>query len=287
MLKQVDSTSNEYPPLLRTIKNPPEHLFILGQLQPLDAPTIAVVGSRRCTQYGQRVTTEITSALAQAGVVIVSGLAFGVDAVAHRAAIDVGGKTIAVLASPINEITPRANIPLARDILKHGGTIMSEFPPGTPTFKGSFPIRNRIISGLSLGVLVVEATSISGSLITTKFALEQGREVFAVPGPIDSETSQGTNALLKSGAHVVTSAHDVLDVLGLSGVALTRKATEPPKPDTKEESILLPLLTKQPLHLDEIIRKSGLPTATVSSCVMMMEIKAKIRHVGGNYYILG
>ncbi len=276
-----------YPPLLKEIKSPPEQLFILGDLPPLDAPTIAVVGARRCTNYGARVAHEITLALAQAGIVIVSGLAYGIDQTAHTATLDAQGKTIAVLGCGLDQLTSTEQKLLAKRILESQGAIVSEFALGAPPFKANFPRRNRIISGLSLGTLVIEATASSGSLITAKFALDQGREVFAVPGSIHSETSRGTNGLLKTGAHVVTSAHDVLDVLGLSGVALTREATVPPKAETKEEAILLPLLTKQPVHLDEIIRKSGLPTSTVSSCLMMMEIKAKVRHVGGNYYILG
>lgn len=287
MFKRVVLDDPEYPPLLREISSPPETLFVRGELPPQNQPSLAVVGSRQCSDYGKRATEEIVGALAQAGVVIVSGLAFGIDAIAHTAALETNGKTIAVLASAIDDITPAIHRHLAKRILSHNGTILSELPPGSPCFKGSFPIRNRIVSGLSLGTLVIEATTRSGSLITAKFALDQGRDLFAVPGSIHSETSQGTNGLLKSGAHVVTSAHDILDILGLSGVALSREPLPPPKPETKEEAILLPLISKQPIHLDEIIRASGLPSTIVSSAIMMMEIKAKVRHVGGNYYILG
>lgn len=276
-----------YPLLLREIKNPPEQLFILGELPPPNTPTIAVVGARHCTDYGQRVTQEITSALSMAGLIIVSGLATGIDQIAHSATLDTHGKTIAVLGCGLDQLTSTEQKRLAKRILEHQGAIVTEFALGAPPLKTNFPRRNRIISGLSLGTLVIEATTRSGSLITAKFALDQGRDLFAVPGSIHSETSQGTNSLLKSGAHVVTSAHDVLDILGLSGVALSREPLPPPRPETKEEAILLPLISKQPIHLDEIIRASGLPSTTVSSSIMMMEIKAKVRHVGGNYYILG
>lgn len=286
-MQTLSKKNSTYPPILKEIKSPPEQLFILGKLPPNDAPTIAVVGARRCTNYGARVAYEITFALAKAGIVIVSGLAYGIDQIAHTATLDAGGKTIAVLGCGLDQLTSTEQKRLAKRILESAGAIVSEFALGTPPFKGNFPRRNRIISGLSLGTLVIEATSSSGSLITAKCALDQGRELFAVPGSIHSETCGGTNGLLKSGAHVVTTAHDVLDVLGLSGVALIREPTVLPKAETKEEAILLPILTKQPAHLDEIVRKSGLPTSAVSSCLMMMEIKAKIRHVGGNYYILG
>ena len=285
-MKKILKNDPAYPPLLRNIKSPPEYLFILGDLPPEDAPTIAVVGARHCTEYGQRVAYEISSALAAAGVIIVSGLASGIDQVAHAATLEAHGKTVAVLGCGLDQLTTTPQKRLAKRILEHQGAVVSEFALGTPSFKANFPRRNRIISGLSLGTLVIEATASSGSLITAKFAMDQGRDVFAVPGSIHSETSQGTNGLLKSGAHVVTSANDVLDLLGLSGVALSRQPS-PPKPETKEEAILLPLLSKQPIHLDEIIRASGLSSTLVGSCMMMMEIKAKVRHVGGNYYILG
>lgn len=289
MLKRIDFQSNEYPPKLRQIHKPPESLFVKGELPSPNAPMVAVVGSRMATPYGRRSARLLTETLARSGIVIVSGLAYGIDAIAHEAALDVGGKTIAVLASNVNDITPVQHRPLAERILDHGGAIVSEIDGNDEKIhlsRFSFPVRNRIISGLCLATLVVEATTKSGSLITAKFALEQGREVFAVPGPIDSETSGGTNALIKSGAHVCTSANDILDVLGMSGVPLDRPKTTI-QADSKEEATLLPLLSKKPRHLDEIIRESRLPASVVSTTFTLMEIKGKTRHVGGNQYIIG
>lgn len=288
MFKRIDLSSAEYPPLLREIKSPPKALYVRGELPHPDTPMIAVVGSRQCTTYGRQVARQLTEGLAHAGLVVVSGLAFGIDAIAHEAAIDGGSKTIAVLASSVNRVTPIEHHALADRILDHGGALISEIDPESPhqVMPFSFPIRNRIISGLCLGTLVVEATLSSGSIITAKLTNDQGRQLFAVPGPITSESSQGTNNMLKSEAHLVTSANDILDILGLSGVALERPPGDPIKADTKEEAIILPLLGKQPKHLDLIIRESGLSASVIGSAMTLMEIKGKVRHVGGNHYII-
>lgn len=229
---------------------------------------------------------EFSESLAKAGLVIVSGLAIGIDAVAHEAAIDVGGRTVAVLGSGVDRITPAENRPLGERILDHDGAIVSQFPEGSRAFKQHFPVRNLTISGMCLGTLVIEASKGSGSIITAKAANDQGRAVFGVPGPIDAPMSQGINDMLKSFGHLVTSVNDILDVLHLSGVAVDLPPTPPVKADTKEEAIILPLLSKKPKHIDVIIREARLTTTVVTSAVTLMEINGKIRHVGGNHYII-
>ncbi len=247
---------------------------------------IAVVGSRMCTDYGKRMARQLVEPLAQAGLTIVSGLAFGIDAIAHESAIDVGGRTIAVLGSGADRVTPVDHILLGDRILNHGGTIMSQFPEGSFARKHHFPIRNLTISGMCLGTLVIEATQASGSLLTAAAARNQGRQIFSVPGPIDAESSKGTNHLIQEGAHLVTSANDILDILNLSGAALERDPVGPVKADTKEEALILPTLGRQPKHMDVIIRESTLSAKVVGTSLTLMEIKGKVRHVGGNYYII-
>ncbi len=246
---------------------------------------IAIVGSRRATPYGLRMAREMTLPLARAGLVIVSGLAFGIDEAAHEAAMDAGGRTIAVLASGVDKTTPTEHIPLAERILNYNGAIISEFPDGTPAYKQNFPIRNRIIAGMCLATMVIEATDQSGSLITAAQARDSGREVFSMPGPIDSENSRGTNGLIKTGAHLLTCANDVLDLLEFVGLDV-ETPREPVTADTKEEALLLPLLSRKPKHMDDLIRESGLTAQASSTSMSLMEIKGKIRHVGGNHYII-
>ncbi|MEK9130964.1 MAG: DNA-processing protein DprA [Patescibacteria group bacterium] len=282
MLKQIDLSSADYPVLLRQLHKPPEQLFYQGTMPDACAPMIAIVGSRRCTDYGKMVTEQITKALSKAGLVIVSGLAFGIDAIAHQAALDVGGITIAVLGSGADRITPVDHTKLGLSIIANGGAILSQFLPGARANSFTFPIRNEVIAGMCLGTLVVEATDHSGSLITAKAATDNNREVFAVPGPINYPTSRGTNDLLKDGAHVTTSANDILDALGFKGHALKKDSGA----ETKEENILLPLLGKQARHIDEIIRQSKLPSSVVLTSLTMMEISGKVRHLGGNQYII-
>ncbi len=285
MFKRIDLRDQEYPPLLRTVDNPPESIFVRGSLPNHDTPMVAIVGSRECSIYGRRVATEFAKGIVKAGMVVVSGLAFGVDTAAHEATVGAGGRTIAVLGSGVDRITPANNKPLAERILDHDGAIVSQFPPGTPGYDYNFPIRNEVIAGLCIGTVIVEASTRSGALITARKSNDFGREVFVVPGAIDSPTSQGTNALLKSMGHIVTSVNDVLDVLSTKGLEFKREAAEHVA-DTKEEAILLPLLNRHPKHLDQIIRESGLLVSLVNTSMTMMEIKGKVRHVGGNHYII-
>jgi DNA processing protein len=276
----------KYPKLLREIYNPPALLYYKGRLEE-DEFAIAVVGTRKCTSYGKQVTSEITRDLANNGITIVSGLALGIDTLAHQAALEVNEKTIAVLGSGLDaqNIYPVTNCHLAEKIIETGGTLISEHPLGTLPLKFNFPQRNRIIAGLTLGTLVVEAPLTSGALITAKFALEFNREVFAVPGSIYSENSAGPNNLIKMGAKAVASAADILEALNLQR-AIEYVEAKKIVPDSKNEAILLEYLSKEPVHIDILIKQSKLDTATVNSTITMMEIKGKVRNLGGSQYVL-
>jgi len=216
VIKILNISVADYPFLLKNIPDPPKELFVLGDGDILSAKrVIAVVGTRKMTRYGQEITTKLTKELVEAGFVIVSGMALGVDGVAHQTAIDSGGKTIAVLGAGVDIIYPAQHRDLYNGILAHGGAIVSEVPPGKFVSREQFPARNRIISGLSQAVLVTEGAIKSGGLITVRMALEQGREVFAVPGPINSPMAEGTNYLIKQGARLVTDVDDILSELNL------------------------------------------------------------------------
>jgi DNA processing protein len=272
-----------YPALLREIADPPPVLYLKGGLLAADRWAVAVVGTRRMTAYGRQVTERLVGELARSGVTIVSGLARGVDALAHRAALEAGGRTLAVLGSGLDRVYPTEHAGLAREIVERGAVI-SEFPLGTPPDALNFPRRNRIISGLSMGTLVVEAGETSGALITADFALEQGRDVFAVPGSILSPASAGPNRLIQEGAKLVASAQDILEELNLTAVAQHEAAREA-LPGNETEAALLRLLSSEPLHVDELGRTSALPVAQVSSALTMMELKGLVRQVGGMNYV--
>ncbi len=274
----------DYPAHLRRTDAPPPVLFLRGELLPADEWAVAVVGTRRSTDYDREVARMLTSDLARAGVVIVSGLARGIDAVAHQAALDAGGRTIAVLANGLDQIYPPEHRDLAAEILKNGALI-SEQPLGAHPEAGNFPARNRIISGLSLGVLVVACPWNSGAIITAKQALEQGREVFAVPGGILSRNSEGPNRLIKDGATPVTEVNDILEALNLNQVAQYVDARLS-LPDDPIEAQLLELLGSEPRHVDDIRRQAGLPVQQVSSTLAMMELKGMARSVGGMKYVI-
>jgi len=273
-----------YPPQLRNIYSPPPLLYVKGEILPEDEWAVAVVGTRRATVYGREATRQIAGDLARNRITIVSGLARGIDAQAHRAALDAGGRTIAVLGCGIDIIYPSENRKLAQEIVERGALI-TEYPLGTPPEGGNFPPRNRIISGLALGTLIVEAGEDSGALITADYALEQGREVFAVPGNIFNRGSGGTNKLIQQGAKLVLSAQDVLEELNLTMVSQQIEVREI-VPENETESILLQYISSEPIHVDEIKQATGLPMATVSSTLAMMELKGMVRQVGGMNYIL-
>lgn len=278
----------DYPQQLKSLYNPPAVLYYKGTLGPPDAPCLGVVGTRMITTYGRQITPGLVQPIARGGIIVVSGLAIGVDTIAHESTIAVGGKTIAVLGSGIDHahIYPPQNRNLAETIAEHGGAIMSEYPPGTAPLRHHFPYRNRIIAGLSRGILVIEAAEESGALITARIALEENRDVFAVPGPITSPQSAGTNLLLKQGAHPVNEANDILDALHWNDVPriLQNRVIVP---DSPEEATMLPLLSGEPQHVDELVQASGLATPVVITTLTMMEMKGKVRHVGGMLYVLG
>lgn len=272
-----------YPEHLREIADPPPVLYLQGTLLPADRWAVAVVGTRRITAYGRQVVERLVAELARAGVTIVSGLARGVDAAAHRVTLEAGGRTIAVLGSGLDRIYPSEHAGLVREITRRGA-VLSEFPLGTPPDALNFPRRNRIISGLALGTLVVEANETSGALITADFALEQGRDVFAVPGSILGPASAGPNRLIREGATPVTSAQDILEELNLTSVAQHEAAREA-LPENATEATLLQLLSSEPVHVDELGRAATLPVAQVASALTIMELKGLVRQVGGMNYV--
>ena len=274
----------DYPSRLKEIYDYPPVLYVRGSLLPEDEWCLAVVGTRRTTVYGKQVTEEIVTDLARSRITIVSGLAKGVDSVAHQSALDAGGRSIAVFACGLDIVYPAENANLARRIMPQGALI-SEYALGTRPRADNFPRRNRIMSGLSLGVLVVEAGETSGAMITARLALEQNREVFAIPGSILSPASSGTNHLIQEGAKLVRNYTDILEELNLTVVARQIELQEViPSSDT--ESLLLKQLSAEPAHIDEVCRSSGLPVSTVSSTLAMMELKGLVKQVGTMNYVL-
>ena len=287
-IKVVTLGDNDYPKLLKEIYNPPAVLYYRGELTGGgDEFAVAVVGTRKYSSYGKQVTMSIVSELANQGITTVSGLALGIDAIVHEATVGKQGRTIAVLGSGIGEgdIYPSINRYLAKKVIENGGLVVSEYAPGTMPIKQNFPQRNRIISGLSLATLVIEAPESSGALLTAKYALEQNRDVMAVPGNIYNTNAVGTNNLIKMGAKLVTSANDVLDALNMKQVKEfidNRKIVA----DGPEETLILPIVTDEPAHVDEIIKKTGLTTAQVNSTLILMEMKGKVRNLGNMMYTI-
>lgn len=278
-----------YPTLLKEIPDAPFLLYVLGKRTDEQinlTRTVAVVGTRQITPYGKEVTERLVTELVNSSCTIVSGLAYGVDAAAHWAAIDAGGKTIAVLGCGIDIIAPASNAKLYRAICDGNGAIVSEVPLGVRPVKGLFPARNRIISGLSLGVIVTEGAKDSGTLITARYAAEQGREVFAVPGPITSRFSHGPSLLLKEGAKLVESAQDVLTELGLTpvGRAVDRDGKNAQRGTTKEEQQLLAQLGSGTMHIDEIVRGSHLTMSAVAATLTILEMKGCVKDYGDKVY---
>ena len=273
-----------YPKLLKTIYNPPIVLYIRGQLTAQDDWALAVVGTRRATVYGKECTRTLVRGLVENKLTIVSGLAYGIDTEAHRTAVEVGGRTIAVLGSGVDVIYPAENRKLSQAIIEQG-SVISEYPLGTKPEGGNFPYRNRIISGLSLGTLIVEGAIQSGARITADNALEQGREVFAVPGSILSKGSAGPNYLIKNGAVMVTHVNDILEELNLMMIAQQTEARSI-IPENDVEAILLAQLSAEPLHVDDLGAATHLSAAEIASTLTIMELKGIVRQVGGMNYIL-
>lgn len=273
-----------YPQLLKQIKNPPFVLFYKGKIVN-HGNFVGVVGTRKITDYGRQVTELLTRGLVEAGCVIVSGLALGVDAVAHATTLAAKGKTIAVLGCGVDCCSPSENTALYDRIVENGGVIVSEYGLGVSPTKGSFPSRNRIIAGLSLGIVVTEGATDSGALITAKDALENNRKVFAVPGPVTSSLSQGPYQLIKQGAVVVSSAEEILDELGLYG-AKNGKTSSVKKVigDTKEEQQILDLLVEQDLHFDELVKRIKIDPSKLGTLLSLMEMKGIIQSLSAGVF---
>lgn len=304
----------DYPSLLREIAQAPPLLFIHGDAAILSEPQMAIVGTRQPTTAGQQLAGDFAAHLAEVGVVITSGLALGIDAAAHRGALTVaGGRTVAVMATGLDRVYPSRNRDLAHTIAAQGGALVSEFPPGTTALAEHFPRRNRIISGLSLGTLVVEAALKSGSLITARLAAEQGREVFAIPGSVHNPVSKGCHSLIKQGAKLVETAADILEELGpLAAVVIEQKskttdrqaftgsahkmtadAADPGVEQTQksvdlgpEYQQLLDYLGTQPVAIDTLVERSGLTVESVSSMLLILELQGIVATLRGGLYTL-
>ena len=284
-IRKLTPQNDGYPAILAMIASPPKQLFVLGTTPTdlLELPAVAIVGSRKVSSYGQRVTEELADALARRDITIVSGLALGVDAIAHRSAIGAGGAAIAVLPSGLDEIYPASNRNLAKQILQTGGCLLSEYPEHTESFQSNFVARNRIVSGLAKVLLITEAAENSGSLHTAKFALDQGREVAAVPGSIYNQTSKGTNNLIKAGATPVTDVEDILRLLGLTDKPLVKTEIIAA---TKEEYIIMDLINRGVIDGQELLGQSKLDTAIYNQALTMLEISGKIKAAGNDQWYL-
>lgn len=283
-IETITQDDPRYPKLLLDVYDPPYCLFVRGTLQQ-DTNMIAVVGTRKYSPYGKQVTEMIVSELAKQGLTIVSGLALGIDGIAHETTLRAGGNTIAVLGGGVNtqHIAPREHINMAERIISTGGAILSEYPPGAIPNKYTFPRRNRIIAGMTRGVLVTEAGEDSGSLITAKYALDNNRDVFAIPHPITTEHGRGPNELIKAGAFCVTSAEDIFTRLSI----VKRNTESPITPPSllPNEEVLYKLLSREPVLIDMLIKSSALPQTTVMSTLTLMEMKGVIKNVGGMRYV--
>jgi DNA processing protein len=280
----VTFKDKKYPENLRGLDDAPPVLYFRGKMSAMDVNAVAIVGSRKMTSYGRDVSEKLATELAVHGVSIVSGLAFGIDATAHKAALSAGGRCIAVLASGVDVVTPKSNSWLAESIIKEEkGALVSEFPLGTEPQKSFFPHRNRIISGLSKAVIVIEGMQKSGTIHTAHHAAKQGREVFAVPGSITSPMSAAPHYLIKNGAKMITAVEDVLEELDMQ-LKVDSEAMEKVMPADKSESELMGIIENEALHLDELARISGLKVAAVSAKLTVMELKGLVKNLGGGVY---
>ncbi len=283
----VTIQDERFPRNLKEIYDPPPFLYVKGELREEDNLSLAVVGSRNASSYGKEMTKRLSRTLTERGFTIVSGLARGIDTCAHKGALEGGGRTLAVLGSGIDLIYPWENKAMAEEITLHGA-IVSEFPLGTQPEAINFPPRNRIISGLSLGTVIVEASFRSGSLITARMALEQGREVFAVPGNVDSPWSKGTNRLIKEGAKLIMDPDDIIEeVLPQYKAPITSRQGNLPETKglTPEGQKIFDLLDSNPLHIDHLIQHSGLQTNLVSSLLLELELRELVKQLPGKMFI--
>lgn len=288
--KLITIDDENYPASLKAIYDPPPILYVKGNLLPADSHAISVVGTRNATTYGIKVAEQLSSQLASRGITIVSGMAHGIDTFAHNGALNAKGRTIAVMGCGLDIIYPAENSSLFEKIVS-SGAVISELPMGTKPHRGMFPRRNRIISGMSLGTLVVEASKQSGAIITVDCALEQGREVFAVPGQIFSDTSKGTNELIKQGAKLVDSVEDILNELPSynfqpsENESLKNEDALIESQLSQEESAIWKVISSSPIHIDDISRRSALPIYKVSSTLVMLELKGLIQQLAGKMFV--
>jgi len=273
-----------YPPLLRQADNAPPVLYIRGRLEAADHDAVAVVGTRRPTPYGQSAARDIAATLAVHGVTVVSGLARGIDAYAHHAALEAGGRTLAVLGSGLDEIYPAEHRRLAEEIAAKGA-LLTDYALGTRPEAANFPPRNRIISGLARAVVVVEAGEESGALITARFAADQGRDVFAVPGSIYNRASRGTNRLIQEGATPLLTPDDVLTSLRTAPARASLTSEDAPSSDDPVEQAILDCLGADPSHIDDVVARAGQPVPQVTAALAMLELKGLITHVGSMHYV--
>lgn len=282
-IKWISIFDEDYPKLLKEIYDPPVVLYYKGSLDCLEKKCIAVVGTRKMTGYGKAACEQFVKALVGFNLTIISGLARGIDATAHRITVVEGGQTVAVLGGGLNEIYPPENRGLAQEIINGHGAILSEFPPNSPSVPGNFPARNRIISGLAQATLVVEAAEDSGSLITARLALEQGRDVFAIPGPITSSLSKGPINLIKDGAIAVTEPGEILDEMGVFQVQSAKFKIQIEKL-TEDEKKVLGILQNESLHIDEIGRMLNFHSSKISALLLKMEISGLVCSLGSGTY---
>lgn len=281
---QINLSDYAYLRDLPHMPDPPKKLFIRGKLPAKRVKTVAIVGTRKPSAYGREIATKIASECAKNGIVVVSGLALGIDSIAHRAAIDSGGKTIAVLANGVDKIYPRSHEDLGQKILQTNGAILSEYPNNTPARPWQFLARNRIVSGLADAVVIIEAASRSGTLSTANHALDQGKEIFAVPGNITSPLSAGCNQLIKNGANPLTSVEDLLDFLIPDRF---EKQTQLFKGDTREENVILEFLSKNgTTSSDTIIKQTKLSASEFNQAITMLELKGLVLNNGGEKWSL-
>lgn len=283
-IQTVSVNDDYYPALLKQLNYPPLLLYYRGSVERINRSAVAIVGSRRCTFYGQEVAGRLAAELTAAGVAIISGMALGIDTAAHRGSLENRGYTVAVLGCSVDYCYPPQNRDLLEQIIAEGAVI-SEFPLGTQPLPSHFPRRNRIISGLSLGTVVVEATAKSGALITANFALEQNREVFAVPGNVGSPYSRGCHRLLKEGARLVETASDILEELNLDVLSEEQLTLGLERIElTEQENKVLNLIPYQPMHIDKIIRLTGCTAAESSALLLSLELKKLVRQTPGKYF---
>jgi DNA processing protein len=279
-------SDKEYPELLKKIYDPPEELYVKGDISALSEKCLAIVGTRTATEYGKAIARKYAKELSQYGFTIVSGLAEGIDTEAHKGALEGGGKTIAVFGCGIDQIFPASNIKLAGDI-EENGALVSEYKPGTPAAKWTFPRRNRIISGMSLGVIMVEGHYDSGAMITAKLALDEGREVFAVPGNVEIEQTKGPHWLIKQGAKLAESIDDILEEFNIKRVEGSGKEKEIDYSQLSSDQVkVISCLTKEPKHVDRISAESGTSSHETLGILAVLEIKGMVKQLPGKYFVI-